>query len=188
MLLKLQDYTFDIKYLEGTKLKVSDALLDLYIEEKHKITDMIPLNFFLHTATLFTHLEYLNHAWTLYKHQAVATQIRPRWKNKQTRQRKNVQAIVLSNNKSSANASGDNLSVEMPRKAMKQPFEQQMVPGAVDTVTQEITNRHINPTMKTLYDITNDSEIITSVRKPNFDLLEGQRPLIKPTDKITIYR
>ena len=188
LLLKLQDYTFDIKYLEGTKLKVSDALSRLYIEEKHKITDVIPLNFLLHTATPFTHLDYLNHAWTLYKHQAVDTQIKPRRKNKQTRQRRNVQAIVLSNNKSSVNAGGDNLSRKTPRKATKQPLEQQMVPGTVDTITQEITNRHINPTMKTLFDITNDSEIITSVREPGSDLIEGQRPLIKPTDKITIYR
>ena len=33
LLLKLMDYTFDLKYLEGNKLKVSDALSHLYIEE-----------------------------------------------------------------------------------------------------------------------------------------------------------
>ena len=32
---RLMKYTFDLKYLEGNKLKVSDALLRLYIEEKH---------------------------------------------------------------------------------------------------------------------------------------------------------
>ena len=45
LLLKLQDYAFDIKYLEGSKLKVSDALLRLYAEEKHNINDVIPLTF-----------------------------------------------------------------------------------------------------------------------------------------------
>ena len=45
LLLKLMDYTFDLKYLEGNKLKVSDALSRLYIEEKHKVSDVIPLNF-----------------------------------------------------------------------------------------------------------------------------------------------
>ena len=40
LLLKLQDYAFDIKYLEGSKLKESDALLHLYAEEKHNINDM----------------------------------------------------------------------------------------------------------------------------------------------------
>ena len=48
LLLKLMDYTFDLKYLEGNKLKVSDALSRLYIEEKHKVSDVIPLNFLLH--------------------------------------------------------------------------------------------------------------------------------------------
>ena len=45
---RLSQYTFDLKYLEGSKLKVSDALSRLYIEEKHKINDVIPLNFLLH--------------------------------------------------------------------------------------------------------------------------------------------
>ena len=42
------EYTFDLKYLEGNNLKVSDVLSRLYIEEKHKVGDVIPLNFLLH--------------------------------------------------------------------------------------------------------------------------------------------
>ena len=45
---RLNRYTFDLKYLEGSKLKVSDALSRLYSEEKHKISDVIPLNLLLH--------------------------------------------------------------------------------------------------------------------------------------------
>ena len=45
---RLIKYTFDLKYLEGNKLKVSEVLSRLYIEEKHKINDVIPLNFLLH--------------------------------------------------------------------------------------------------------------------------------------------
>ena len=48
LLLKLMEYTFDLKYLEGNKLEVSDTLSRLYIEEKHKVSDIIPLNFLLH--------------------------------------------------------------------------------------------------------------------------------------------
>ena len=48
LLSKLMEYTFDLKYLEGNTLKVSDALSRLYIKEKHKINDVIPLNFLLH--------------------------------------------------------------------------------------------------------------------------------------------
>ena len=75
LLLKLQDYAFDIKYLEGAKLKVSDALSRLYIEEKHKITDVIPLNFLLHTAEPFIHLQYVDSTNELYAHKAINTKI-----------------------------------------------------------------------------------------------------------------
>ena len=37
-----------MKYLEGNKLKVSDALSQLYIKEKHKVSNVIPPNFLLH--------------------------------------------------------------------------------------------------------------------------------------------
>ena len=53
----LNRYTFDLKYLEGSKLKVSDALLHLYSEEKHKISDVIPLNFLLHFTDYHLHKE-----------------------------------------------------------------------------------------------------------------------------------
>ena len=78
LLLKLQDYAFDIKYLEGAKLKVSDTLSRLYIEEKHKITDVIPLNFLLHTAEPFIHLQYIDNTNELYAHKAITTKIRSR--------------------------------------------------------------------------------------------------------------
>ena len=48
LLLKLMEYTFNLKYLEGNKLKVSEALSQLYIEEKHKVSDVIPINVLLH--------------------------------------------------------------------------------------------------------------------------------------------
>ena len=79
LLLKLQDYTFDIKYLEGSKLKVSDALLCLYTEEKHNISDVIPLTFLWHTADFMLQLDQLQQAETCYVHKAVDTKIRTRW-------------------------------------------------------------------------------------------------------------
>ena len=68
LLLKLQDYTFDIKYLEGSKLKVSDALSCLYAEEKHNINDVIPLTFLWHTRDFMLHLDQLQQAHQLYAH------------------------------------------------------------------------------------------------------------------------
>ena len=64
----LNRYTFDLKYLEGSKLKVSDALSQLYSEEKHKISDIIPLNFLLHFTDYQLHKESDHLANKLYAH------------------------------------------------------------------------------------------------------------------------
>ena len=57
-----------MKYLEGSKLKVSDALSHLYSEEKHKISDVIPLNFLLHFTDYQLHKESNHLANKLYAH------------------------------------------------------------------------------------------------------------------------
>ena len=64
----LNKYTFDLKYMEGSKLKVSNALSRLYSEEKHKISDVIPLNFLLHFTDYKIHKDYKNWAEELYAH------------------------------------------------------------------------------------------------------------------------
>ena len=65
---RLNRYTFDLKYLEGSKLKVSDTLSRLYSEEKHKISDVIPLNFLLHFTDYQLHKESDHLANKLYAH------------------------------------------------------------------------------------------------------------------------
>ena len=54
--------------MEGSKLKVSDALLCLYSKEKHKISDVIPLNFLLHFTDYQFHKECDHLARKLYAH------------------------------------------------------------------------------------------------------------------------
>ena len=68
---RLNRYTFDLKYLEGSKLKVSDALSRLYSEEKHKISDVIPLNFLLHFTDYQLHKESDHLANKLYAHKRI---------------------------------------------------------------------------------------------------------------------
>ena len=65
---RLNRYTFDLKYLEGSKLKVSDALSQLYSEEKHKISDIIPLNFLLHFTDYQMHKDRDHLASKVYAH------------------------------------------------------------------------------------------------------------------------
>ena len=47
---------------------ISDALSQLYTEENHKITDIIPLNFLQHTAGKCTNETYKYYAESLYRH------------------------------------------------------------------------------------------------------------------------
>ena len=54
--------------MEGSKLKVSDTLSRLYSEEKHKISDVIPLNFLLHFTDYQLHKESDHLANKLYAH------------------------------------------------------------------------------------------------------------------------
>ena len=65
---RLNKYTFDLKYMEGSKLKVNDTLSHLYSEEKHKISDVIPLNFLLHFTDYKIHKDCDNLAKKLYAH------------------------------------------------------------------------------------------------------------------------
>ena len=75
---RLNRYTFDLKYLEGSKLKVSDALSRLYSEEKHKISDVIPLNFLLHFTDYHLHKECDHLASKLYAHKKPKLTIKSR--------------------------------------------------------------------------------------------------------------
>ena len=54
--------------MEGSKLKLSDALSRLYSEEKHKISHIIPLNFLLHFTDYQFHKECNHLARKLYGH------------------------------------------------------------------------------------------------------------------------
>ena len=67
-----------LKYLEGSKLKVSDALSRLYSEEKHKISDVIPLNFLLHFTDYHLHKESDHLANKLYAHKRTKLSTKPR--------------------------------------------------------------------------------------------------------------
>ena len=53
LLLKLQHFQLYLKYRQGSKMYITDALSRLYTEENHKITDIIPLNFLQHVTDDF---------------------------------------------------------------------------------------------------------------------------------------
>ena len=167
LLLKLQDYAFNIKYLEGAKLKVSDALSQLYIEEKHKIIDVIPLNFLLHTAEPFIHLQYIDSTNELYAHKAIDTKIRLRQdpgikcQKKQLAPAGPIVQTIKQHDKS---------HVTIKSKARKTTKDdnlaqiQDIVALSPQRMQEPITNNLINPDLKTLFDVNSTKEVITSIK------------------------
>ena len=191
MLLKLQDYAFDIKYLEGAKLKVSDALSRLYIEEKHKITDVIPLNFLAHTAEPFIHLEYLDNANELYAHKAITTKTKARQAKRLVCQNQQpAPAVPLSTRKVQTRerqqiAKRDGQKTTGDKKKLQ---IQDVVPDKLSNIQNEVVNKAINLEFKTLFDVESNKEVITAIREPDPGMLVQQKPVIFTPEKLTIYR
>ena len=191
LLLKLQDYAFDIKYLEGAKLKVSDALSRLYIEEKHKITDVIPLNFLVHTAEPFIHLEYLDNANELYAHKAITTKTKARQAKRLVCQNQQLApaaplstTVVQTGKRQQTEKRGKRKTVGDNKKLQIQDF----VPDKLPNLQNEVINKSINPEFKTLFNVESNKEVITSIREPDPEMLVQQKPVILTPEKLTIYR
>ena len=76
LLLKLQDFQIDLKYMQGTKMYVTNALSRLYKEENFRITGIIPLNFLQHTEDKCTNETYKYCAESLYRHNNSCQQVK----------------------------------------------------------------------------------------------------------------
>ena len=181
---------FDIKYLEGAKLKVSDALSRIYIEEKHKITDVIPLNFLLHTAEPFIHLQYIDSTNELYAHKAINTKIKSgqdpgvKCQKKQLVPAGPIVLTIEQHDKSRITVKS------IPRKTTKDdqpPQIQDIVALSPQRMQETITNNLINPDLKTLFDVNSNKEVITSIKEPDSGILAKQRPVLMIPEKVTIY-
>ena len=177
--------------MEGAKVTVSDALSQLYIEEKHKITDVIPLNFLLHTAEPFIHLQYIDSTNELYAHKAINTQIRSRQDPGVKCQKKQLVPagpIVLNVKQH------DKSHVTVKSKARKTTKDdnpaqiQNIVALSPQRMQETITNNLINPDLKTLFDMNSNKEVITSIKEPDSGMLVKQRPILMMPEKVTIYR
>ena len=184
LLLKLQDYAFDIKYLEGSKLKVSDALLHLYTEEKHNINDVIPLTFLWHTADFMLHLDQLQQAHQLYAHKAVDTQIRTRQNTNRAKTKPSPKStpIVI---KDTIDANNSQLVPKRPPKLTKKVSqEQHIVPVTTETMQTIVTKKLVNPDLKILFDVECNKELQVNVRDPDLMLFKSETPSLNHKIKL----
>ena len=72
LLLKLSEYTIDLKYQKGSEMHVSDALSRLQnITDTHNNKDVIPLNFLQHFTSNYIEHAYSHLVESLYVHKIV---------------------------------------------------------------------------------------------------------------------
>ena len=75
-----------------------------------------------------------------------------------------------------------------PKLTKKAPQEQHIVPVVTETMQTIVTNKLVNPDLKTLFDVECNKELQVNVKDPDLTLFKSETPLIKPQDKVTIYR
>ena len=195
LLLKLMEYTFDLKYLEGNKLKVSDALSRLYIEEKHKINDVIPLNFLLHYSDRQLLSNY---------HKATGIDHLAHNKSKQllktrTRYARKAHTQLLSRYQAGNPKPTDKKGKRLPQTTLavnknKQPNEPNnshldQLKDLVSTLTVnklQLVNRTTDPL--SLHQDQLQKQVVNTIREVPEQFFEDLKQVIPANDKLSIFR
>ena len=90
--------------------------------------------------------------------------------------------------KDTSDANNSQLVPKQPPKLTKKaPQEQHIFPVATESMKTAVTNKLINPDLKTLFDVECNKELQVNVRDPDMMLFKSETPLIKPQEKVTIY-
>ena len=182
---RLNRYTFDLKYLEGSKLKVSDALSRLYSEEKHKISDVIPLNFLLHFTDYQLHKESDHLANKLYAHKR--TKLTTKTRRSYDSQAKHRPVERYEPPKTTKKAS--------KAAAVAKVSERQYVAALQEIPIKSLT-RNENPLKKleridkllTIKQDQQEKQVINTIREVPPEMYTPAHLLIPPQDKLSLLR
>ena len=182
---RLNRYTFNLKYMEGSKLKVSDALSRLYSEEKHKISDVIPLNFLLHFTDYKIEKDCKNLAEKLYAHKRskLPTKDRPNYdrqaKHKpvvryqaenKTKKSKKATAVAEINNRQYVDA-----LQQLPKAALignENPLKKLEFIDKPLTIKQDQESK----------------QVLNTIRETPREMYTPPHLLIAPQDKLSLFR
>ena len=192
LLLKLMDYTFDLKYLEGNKLKVSNALLRLYIEEKHKVNDVIPLNFLLHFADrqLLSNYHKVS-GFKYYKHTKAKQGPTPRTRYTQKAHNQDIERYQAGQQQvaekkvkqkpSLATPTGKQLNANDTKRYHLDPIAQLPTQNKLQLATQtkEPLSLHQDQLQK---------QLVNMIREVSEQFFEDLKHIIPANDKLSIFR
>ena len=181
----LNRYTFDLKYLEGSKLKVSDALSRLYSEEKHKISDVIPLNFLLCFTDYQLHKESDHLANKLYAHKRTKLTAKARRNYDRQAKHKPVDRYELPKITKKSNKAA----------AVAKVNDQQYV-GALQEIRIKSLARNDNPLKKlkridkplTIKQDQEEKQVVNTIRDIPREMYTPAYLLIPPQDKLSLFR
>ena len=171
--------------MEGSKLKVSDALSRLYSEEKHKISDVIPLNFLLHSTDYQLYKESDHLANKLYAHKRTKLTAKARRNyNRQVKHkpvdRYEPPKITKKSNKAAAVAKVN---------------ERQYVAALQEILIKSLT-RNENPLKKleridkplTIKQDQEEKQVVNTIREVLRETYTPAHLLIPPQDKLSLFR
>ena len=181
----LNRYTFDLKYLEGSKLKVSDALSCLYSEEKHKISDVIPLNFLLHFTDYQLYKESDHLANKLYAHKQTKLSAKTRRNYDRQAKHKPVDRYEPPKITTKANKAA----------AVAKVNECQYV-AALQEISIKSLRRNENPLKKLeridkpliIKQDQQEKQVINTIREVPPEMYTLAHLLIPPQDKLSLFR
>ena len=189
------EYTFDLKYLEGNKLKLSDTLSRLYIEEKHKVSNVILLNFLLHYSdrqlTNNYHkaagIDHLVQTRTNQKSE-IHTRHAHRAHNQQIEQ---YQAGIITPADKANKAKSQLATLNTKQKSANGPKSsqldsmQQMVPAPNTNKLQVISN-NIDPL--SLHQDQLQKQVVNTIREVPEQFFEDLKHVIPANDELSIFR
>ena len=171
--------------MEGSKLKVSNALSRLYSEEKHKISDVIPLNFLLHFTDYKIHKDCDNLAKKLYTHRRA--KLLTKYQRNYDRQAKHkpieryqAQKMTKKNKKATAVADAN----------------EQQYADALQQLPQMTPTSNQNPLKKlemidkplTIKQDQESKQVINTIRETPPKMYTPPHLLIAPQDKLSVFR
>ena len=182
---RLNGYTFDLKYLEGSKLKVSDMLSGLYSEEKHKISDVIPLNFLLHFTDYQLHKESDHLANKLYTHKRTKLSAKTRRNYDRQAKHKPVDRYEPPKITKKANTA-----------AAVAKINDRQYAAALQEIPIKSLTRNKNPLKKleridkplTIKQDQQEKQVINTIREVPPEMYTPAHLLIPPQDKLSLFR
>ena len=196
LLFRLFEYTFDLKYLEGNKLKVSDALSRLYIEEKHKVNDVIPLNFLIHFTDYQIHKDYNEGALDNYahNHQKHLPQESKRTGYDRKARNQPISRFQIEHKTPKTKiqkVSHDTKNIVAPAKVEKHPV---VIQDTWQQIGQQIANKDqtddntIPAAPLTIHHDQLGKQTVNTIREVPEEYLQDQKELIPAQDKLSVFR